>query len=359
MGKEITLKNISKTYRTKPVLENINLTIGAGERVVLLGPSGSGKSTLLRMIAGLETITSGELHMGGELANDLDCGERDVSMVFQNYALYPHMTVSDNITFGLKANKIDKNTIENRLTEALETLGLTAFKNRYPKELSGGQRQRVALARALVKKSEYFLLDEPLSNLDVQLRLDARKELVKLHEKYGQTFVYVTHDQVEAMTLADRIVILNDGMIQMVDYPDVVYNKPANVFTATFIGSPGMSILNAEQDDGILKIGEQSMSLSDDWKNHLSEINDFYMGIRPEHIQISKNPSLLKGVVKYCELLGQHFAYTVAVGQENLIAFHDCNEFTIGQEVGLTFSTDKIHFFDKTTEKNLGYPKEI
>ncbi|WP_159583658.1 ABC transporter ATP-binding protein [Streptococcus halichoeri] len=361
MGKNIRLSALYKAYGTTAVLKNINLKIEAGERLVLLGPSGSGKSTLLRMIAGLESITSGELYMGGKLANHLECGERNVAMVFQNYALYPHMTVGENISFALKANKVKKEVIQERLTEALDILELSPYKDRYPKELSGGQRQRVALARAIVKKSDYFLLDEPLSNLDVRLRLDARKELVKLHEKYRQTFIYVTHDQMEAMTLADRIVVLNNGAIQMVDKPEMVYARPANLFTATFIGSPGMSILKGQQEKGNLYINdnEQKVGLSRAWSRHLVDKEYMYVGIRPEHLHLDKGGGILKGTIKYSELLGQHFAYTVTIGQEDIIVLHDSKAFTIGEQVGINFSQDKLHFFDAETTLNLGYPEEV
>lgn len=359
MGKEIKLKNIKKNYGTTPVLEDINLTIHQGERVVLLGPSGSGKSTLLRMIAGLESITAGELYLGDTLSNDIPSGERDIAMVFQNYALYPHMTVGENVTFALKANGIPKAEIDQRLNEALGILGLDGLKDRYPRELSGGQRQRTALARAVVKKSDYFLLDEPLSNLDVVLRLDARKELVKIHDKYQQTFVYVTHDQIEAMTLADRIVVLNNGHIQMVDSPHQVYNRPANVFTAKFIGSPGMNILEARYQDGHLQVGDQRIQLDQALKSHLKGQDDLYLGIRPEHLHIVDQAGTFKGQVKYRELLGQNFALTLDIDGAECIVLNDDDTYQVGQEVQVAVESKNLHFFDKASQDNLGYPNQL
>lgn len=216
-SKEIIFEHVKKIYEKTEVVKDLNLKIHAGERLILLGPSGCGKSTTLRMIAGLEDISAGNLYMNGKRSNDIPCGDRGVAMVFQNYALYPHMTVRQNITYGLSVHKMDKAEIESRLEEVLTMLDLTDYADRKPKELSGGQRQRVALARAVVKRSPYFLLDEPLSNLDAQLRLHARKELVRIHETYHQTLVYVTHDQIEAMTVGQRIALLKDGDLQMVD----------------------------------------------------------------------------------------------------------------------------------------------
>lgn len=361
MGKEIVLSNVSKNYGDNSILKEVNLTIQAGERVVLLGPSGSGKSTLLRMIAGLEEITSGELLLNQELANHLECGERNIAMVFQNYALYPHMTVAENIVFALKANKIAANEISSRLEEALSMLGLAPFRDRLPKDLSGGQRQRTALARAVVKRSDYFLLDEPLSNLDVRLRLDARKELVKIHEKYQQTFVYVTHDQIEAMTLAHRIVLLNEGTIQMVDTPRNVYMRPCNIFTATFIGSPGMNILPAYFEEGILKVEFQSLQLSREWSLYLQKqtAKNLQVGFRPEHVQISNRPGGLKGVVKFRELLGQSYALTIAVGEVEVIALCEDGRWQVNDLVYLQIDPRKLHFFSNEDETNLGYPFEL
>ncbi|XIN32682.1 ABC transporter ATP-binding protein (plasmid) [Enterococcus faecium] len=357
MGETLELRNIGKKYGEHTILKEIDLAVAAGERIVLLGPSGSGKSTLLRMIAGLEKITSGELFLGTQLANKLPCGEREIAMVFQNYALYPHMTVKENIIFALRANKIKTADIQHRLEEALKMLGLTPYKDRLPKDLSGGQRQRVALARAVVKRSNYFLLDEPLSNLDVRLRLDARKELVKIHQRYKQTFVYVTHDQIEAMTLADRIVLLNEGRIQMIDTPKNVYTKPKNTFTANFIGSPGMNIMPVTYDQGTLKVASQFLTLNPAWQKQLLQVSgSLYLGIRPEHVTFSKETSDLHGQVKYRELLGQSYAYTVKVDGIEMIVLNEKPTWQIGDAVNLRIEPERMHFFDYQTQENLGYP---
>ena len=255
--KNIVFDHVDKAYGKN--VKDLNLEIKEGERLILLGPSGCGKSTTLRMIAGLEDITAGTISMNGAVMNEVPSGKRSVSMVFQNYALFPHMTVENNITYGLKVHKMDPKEIDTRLEEVLEMLDLKGLEKRKPKDLSGGQRQRVALARAVVKRSDYFLLDEPLSNLDAQLRLRARKELVKIHELYHQTFVYVTHDQIEAMTVGHRIALMNQGKLQMLDTPSNVYNRPANVFTAKFIGSPSMNITESTYMDGQLKIDGQTV----------------------------------------------------------------------------------------------------
>lgn len=358
MGKNITLKNISKQYGSTTVLQEIDLEIEAGQRIVLLGPSGSGKSTLLRMIAGLENISSGELFLGDELANQIPCGQREIAMVFQNYALYPHMTVAENITFALKANKVKAEVIQERLEEALDVLGLTHLSDRLPRELSGGQRQRTALARALVKKSDYFLLDEPLSNLDVILRSDARKELVNIHRKYNQTFIYVTHDQIEAMTLADKIVVLNNGKIQMFASPQEIYHQPANVFTARFIGSPGMNILPLKSVNQVLFLGETSLALSNHWQRLINSYEgDIILGIRPEHIQISPTQGRFAGKILYKELLGQGFSLTVDIEGREVTVLTDDDQYQLDQIVYLDFPQKQLHFFDAVSQVNLGYPK--
>ena len=241
----IVFENVCKSYGDAKIVKSLNLEIKEGERLILLGPSGCGKTTTLRMIAGLEDITSGQLKMGGRVVNDIAPGERNIAMVFQSYALFPHLSVWDNITFGLHIQKLPEAEIKKRADEALEILSLRGYENYKPKQLSGGQKQRVALCRALVKQSPYFLLDEPLSNLDAQLRQQARTELVRIHEIYKPTMIYVTHDQVEAMTVADRIVVLKDGELQQIAAPDTIYRHPANTFVAGFIGAPSMNILKA------------------------------------------------------------------------------------------------------------------
>lgn len=267
----IVFKNVCKNYGNTQVVKNLNLEINPGERLVLLGPSGCGKSTTLRMIAGLEKITSGELYFGDKVMNDIESGDRNVAMVFQNYALYPHMTVWDNITFGLRMNKVEREEIEKRAREALKILNLEGLEKRYSKELSGGQRQRVALCRAVVKQSPFFLLDEPLSNLDVQLRNTSREELVKLHNLYRPTFVYVTHDQIEAMTIGHRIAVLNKGYLQQIDTPEKIYNNPVNVFVAKFIGIPQINIIRVNINEGELLLKNNRIKISDEKRKFIEK----------------------------------------------------------------------------------------
>ncbi|MBG9979589.1 ABC transporter ATP-binding protein [Facklamia sp. DSM 111018] len=356
----IELEDVSKCYGSTKVIDKINLTIKEGERVIFLGPSGCGKSTTLRMIAGLEEVTSGHIYLGGKEVTPLPSGQRDIAMVFQNYALYPNMTVQDNITFALRANKVAKSEIQERLNSALEMLDLVNYRDRLPKDLSGGQRQRVALARALVKRSKFFLLDEPLSNLDVALRQSARNQLIEIHDRYQQTFVYVTHDQVEAMTMGHRIVLMNKGEIQMVGTPDEVYNHPANVFTATFIGSPKMNIQEVSRQGNLITVGKQELHLSSEWGEHLSQFTsqNFLLGIRPEHIHIYREKvdnSFLAHVSK-TENLGPNYAIYVETNSTQWVVISDIRNWQPGEECYLTFEMDKIHLFDVESKESMGYP---
>lgn len=361
--KEIVFENICKSYGKVQVVNNLNFTVKEGERLILLGPSGCGKSTTLRIIAGLEEITSGNLYMNGKCVNDVASGDRNVAMVFQNYALFPHMTVADNIIYGLKVHKIPKEEIKQRLKSALDMLQLNGFENRRPKDLSGGQRQRVALARAVVKRSDFFLLDEPLSNLDAQLRGHARKELVKIHNTYHQTFVYVTHDQVEAMTVGDRVALMNEGTIQMIDTPHNVYNKPANIFTAKFIGSPSTNIFHVDYSEGKIIAGTQSISVPKIWIDKINENNSMKLsfGIRPEHIQLSKEPvkNAFIGSVKYIEDYGNRFAIYFQMEGNEIIAMCDTNQLKADDVIYFSPDFNKIHLFDRITTLSIGYPKEI
>jgi sn-glycerol 3-phosphate transport system ATP-binding protein len=361
--KEIIFENICKAYGKNQVVSNLNLTIKSGERLILLGPSGCGKSTTLRIIAGLEDITSGKLYMDGKCVNDVPSGDRNVSMVFQNYALFPHMTLKDNITYGLKVHKVQNEEIEKRLNSALDMLQLKGLENRKPKDLSGGQRQRVALARAVVKRSDFFLLDEPLSNLDAQLRGHARKELVKIHELYNQTFVYVTHDQVEAMTIGDRVALMNKGTIQMVDTPNNVYNRPANVFTAKFIGSPPMNIFDVRYLDRKIIVGNQKLFLPEMWLKKISEskCEKLFFGIRPEHIKLSKIPmeNCFKGFVKYIENYGNMLGIYFEVEGNEIIAIADKTDLKTNDLVYCEIDFSKIHLFHGTTKNSIGYPEEL
>ena len=359
--KEIVFENVSKSYGKTKVIDNLSLSINPGERLILLGASGCGKSTTLRLIAGLEEITSGNLYMNGQKVNEVASGERNVSMVFQNYALYPHMTVADNIIYGLKIQKLPKEEISQRLRAALDMLELNGLEARKPKDLSGGQRQRVALARAVVKRSDFLLLDEPLSNLDAQLRGHARKELVKIHQTYGQTFVYVTHDQVEAMTVGERIALMHEGKLQMLDTPHNVYNRPANVFTAKFIGSPSTNIFEAHYAERSIFIGKQSVRLPELWSAHIGKnaCREFYLGIRPEHICLEweKTDNVFTGIVKYVEDYGNRCGIYFDIEGKEAVAICDKVEFKPGDRVCFGLAADKMHVFDKETTTNIGYPE--
>ena len=267
---KVTLKNVTKIYDKKKVIDNIDLEIKDKEFVVLVGASGCGKSTLLRMIAGLEEITDGEIYIGDKKVNDVHPKDRDIAFVFQSYALYPHMTVRENIAFGLKMRKVDKATIEKKVLEAAKILDLGEYLDRKPKQLSGGQRQRVALGRAIVRNPKVFLMDEPLSNLDAKLRVQMRSEIKKLHEKLQTTFIYVTHDQTEALTMGDRVVVLDKGVIQQADSPENIYENPANTFVAGFVGSPQMNFIDSKyiscEKDVIVGIRPEKMVCGGDIK---------------------------------------------------------------------------------------------
>ena len=317
------------------------------------------------MIAGLEELTEGNLYMDGRLVNHVACGNRDVSMVFQNYALFPHMTVRNNIIYGLKAHKMNPEEIEKRLSEVLGMLELKGLEERKPKDLSGGQRQRVALARADVKRAGYFLLDEPLSNLDAQLRLRARKELVNIHSMYRPTMVYVTHDQIEAMTVGERIALMHEGKMEMLDTPSNVYSRPATVFCARFIGSPSMNIVEANYNSGVMSIGKQSVRLPEMWcriadKNVSGRL---YAGVRPEHVILlrEKEEYAIEGTVRYVEDYGNRYGVYVHVeGDRNeLIAIRDSDIPQPGEKIYIKVAFDKLHLFDRESEESLGYPDEI
>lgn len=351
----IVFEHVRKQYGTNMVVHDLNMNINKGERLVLLGPSGCGKTTTLRMIAGLESITSGLLKLNGEIVNDLTPGERNIAMVFQNYALYPHMTVRDNITFGLKLQKLAKKEIDQRTEQALAILNLSGFGNRYPKELSGGQKQRVALSRALVKQAPFFLLDEPLSNLDAQLRLQARTELVKLHEIYHPTLVYVTHDQVEAMTVGERIAILDKGDLQQLDTPDMIYRYPANRFVAGFIGSPPMNLIQTHCEGGSLFVGGERLELPVYWREHLGPTSP-QLGIRPEHCLLSDRP-IVRGQVELVERLGSHHCLHVRLTDgQKVLALHPSDQALPSGTVGLSFDWRQVNFFHQETGRNLGQP---
>ena len=346
----LTLKNIKKSYPNGyQAIHGVNLDVNDGEMVVLVGPSGCGKSTLLRMIAGLEEITSGSLEIDADEVNRLEPGERDIAMVFQNYALYPHMSVYDNMAYGLKNRRVPKHDIRHRVNETAKLLELENLLDRKPAQLSGGQRQRVAMGRAIVRSPRVFLFDEPLSNLDAKLRVPMRLEIRKLQKSLGTTSVYVTHDQVEAMTLGDKLVVLNKGNIEQIGTPMQIYEKPASLFVATFIGAPAMNILAAKIDERGVWLENQLLNPDPD----VSMSGVVSLGIRPEHLTLTQDTPKLKARIQmieslgadqllYCELLNS--AQTLIVRT----AYSDLQR-QIGQEVGLDVSAENLHLFDSAT----------
>lgn len=358
--RNIQFKNSSKKYDQEEVISNLNLEIKGGERLILLGPSGCGKSTILRMIAGLESITSGDLYFGDERINLLPPGERNVSMVFQNYALFPHMSVEENITYALKAHKVPNEDIKQRLSDSLELLDLTGLENRKPRELSGGQRQRVALARALVKQSDIFLLDEPLSNLDALLRVHARKNLLEIHKKFKQTMVYVTHDQIEAMTLGDRIALMYKGDLQMIGTPTELYHRPVNLFTASFIGTPPMNFFNVSLQKNNLILGDKKIPLPKMWQDYLSKKShgDLILGIRAERLRLCENDHefAISLPVEYAENYGNQWGIHFKINDEEGIVLADEEQRSF---INVIFNPNYFHFFEKESTMNLGYPEEI
>jgi ABC-type sugar transport system ATPase subunit len=333
----LVLKDLKKRFGSTQVIRGVDLTIEDGEFVVFVGPSGCGKSTLLRMISGLEDITSGELYIGDRLMNDVQAAKRGVAMVFQSYALYPHLNVRDNMGFGLKVRKAPVAERERRVNEAAATLKLEALLHRFPRELSGGQRQRVAIGRAIVGNPEVFLFDEPLSNLDAELRVHMRSEIALLHKRLSTTMVYVTHDQIEAMTLADKIVVLRDGLIEQVGSPRQLYERPANLFVAQFIGSPKMNILPAA-NAGLMAPSSVPPASAES------------VGVRPEHLKVvepSKNA--LRGKVALSEYTGAVTLMHVELpDRQSCLVVHDGKDLpSFGSEIGLVADTQNLHFFDR------------
>ena len=347
---DITLASVSKSFGQVEVIKNLNLTIGSGELVVFLGPSGSGKSTLLRMIAGLETIDSGELSIDGTRAETLPPGQRNVAMVFQNYALYPHMSVAENMAFGLKNINMPQDQINARVTEAARMLEMENLLKRKPAQLSGGQRQRVAIGRAIVKEPKAFLFDEPLSNLDAALRVRTRVELAELHQRLNSTMIYVTHDQTEAMTLADRIVVLNDCRIEQVGTPMEVYNKPASRFVAGFIGSPAMNFLKAEVsgagDQQQLRLGDGTLIPI---AVTIPATGALELGIRPENLTVVASGGLVSGVATVVERLGDRTLIYIRLADGTQVTAQDIalSGINPGETVSLDFDPAALHFFDE------------
>jgi multiple sugar transport system ATP-binding protein len=364
---KVSLKNVYKLYSedVKAVVD-FNLEIADKEFIILVGPSGCGKSTTLRMIAGLEEITKGEIKIDDVISNDIPPKDRNIAMVFQNYALYPHMTVFDNMAFGLKLRKTSKEEIQSRVEEAARILNIFHLLSRKPKALSGGQRQRVALGRAIVRDPKVFLLDEPLSNLDAKLRAQMRAEISKLHKRLGTTFIYVTHDQTEAMTMADRIVVMKDGYIQQVDTPYNLYKAPCNQFVAGFIGSPQMnfidSILTHEDGKFSLMFGKNKVSIPEnkdkDKKLISYENKTVTLGIRPEDIHDEfaslANAEVLDALVEVAELTGiETFLYLTVDLQPLTARVSPKSTAKPGDKIKIAIDTERIHIFDKTTGKTI------
>ena len=343
----IDISGVSKHYGTTPILHEITLAVAPGEFVVLVGPSGCGKSTLLRMIAGLEEVSAGQIRIGGRLVNDLPPKERDIAMVFQSYALYPHMSVADNMAYSLRLRRTSKPDIETAINAAAAKLGLGPLLERKPKALSGGQRQRVAMGRAIVRRPKAFLFDEPLSNLDARLREHMRVEIKKLHRELGATSIYVTHDQIEAMTLADRIVAMNEGQVQQVGSPLDLYDRPANLFVAGFIGSPAMNMFPAlyNRHPGRPTLVHAGLSLSLDDDPTLSEGAPLTVGIRPEHIAVGAGP--VKAVVDLVEPTGLGTIVHFTLAGIALKAFSLARPvLTIGASVSIDLPAHRLHLFD-------------
>ena len=356
----LSLKDITKVYPNGFVaVKDFNLEIEDKEFIIFVGPSGCGKTTTLRMIAGLEDISAGTLKIGDRVVNEVEPKDRDIAMVFQNYALYPHMTVYDNMAFGLKLRKVPKDQIDKMVREAAKILDLDKLLDRKPKALSGGQRQRVAMGRAIVRNPKVFLMDEPLSNLDAKLRVQMRIEIAKLHQRLGATIIYVTHDQVEAMTLGTRIVVLKDGVIQQVDSPQNLYDLPQNKFVAGFIGSPQMNFVDAtvavKGDVAYLQALGQEIALPADKSQKL--IDGGYdgkvvtLGIRPENIKEDAE-GVFEADVKVYELLGAEVLLYVDIAEEPLTARVSSRTATrVGDKVKVSFDVERIHVFDKETEQ--------
>ncbi len=343
---KLQIKSLSKYFGTTKILEDINLEIEDGEFVVLVGPSGSGKSTILRIIAGLETPDSGEISINNKVINDLKPKDRDIAMVFQNYALYPHMSIFDNLAFPLKMRNHDRETIKKSVNDISSMLGIQKYLSKKPKELSGGERQRVALGRAIIRKPQLFLMDEPLSNLDAKLRTQMRSELLKLHKALSSTVIYVTHDQIEALTMGNRIAVLNHGEIQQIGTPEEIYNNPVNVFVGGFIGNPGMNFFDLEtlQDHKLIK--------------DLNLINkEITLGIRPEHLYINQEKDItFNATIDLIEMLGNEFLiYASSNLQKSTFSIKATENKNLSQNNNIKVSIDlsKALFFNKNNGERI------
>ena len=360
----IRIKDAVKKYGDNTIISDLSLNIKEGEFFTLLGPSGCGKTTLLRMIAGFNSIEGGDFYFNDKRINDIDPSKRNIGMVFQNYAIFPHMTVRDNVAFGLKNRKESKETIQKETNEFMKLMHISEYADRMPDRLSGGQQQRVALARALVIKPDVLLMDEPLSNLDAKLRNQMRAEIIKLRQRINTTFIYVTHDQTEAMTLGDRIVIMKDGFIQQIGTPQEVFDHPANLFVAGFIGTPQMNFFDAKlvkNSDGkyAVAIDGINVELAEDKQARLSAKNvpeqDVTLGVRPDHIMLCADG--VKGTVDVSELMGSSVHLHISTHDHDVVVIVPTNgnaaHFPMGSEVNMIFGGNVAHVFSKETEKNL------
>lgn len=352
----VTIENLKKSYGVVEVLHGIDLNVKDGEFVVLLGPSGCGKSTLLRMIAGLESITSGDVSIGGQRVNNTHPKDRNIAMVFQNYALYAHMTVKENMAFSMRLKKMPNAVVDERVAWAASILSLEPYLARHPKELSGGQRQRVAMGRAIVRNPDVFLFDEPLSNLDAKLRVQMRTEIKELHKKLKTTTVYVTHDQIEAMTMADQVVIMRDGKIEQMGTPLDIYDNPTNLFVGQFIGSPGMNILKGvvREKDGshFVAVEDVLLPLPKETKANIGQ--DVLYGIRPEHLLPTKGGAGLSATINVVEPTGPEIhLYSSFAGQDVCAISRERLDWRADEEITLQPQLDHVHVFDAETEQTI------
>ena len=359
----VSLKNVNKQYKgnDKKSVTDFNLNIEKGEFIAFVGPSGCGKSTTLRMIAGFEDVTEGSIEIDGQVVNNLLPRDRGIAMVFQNYALYPHMTVEKNIAFGLKNIKTPKEEIDKKVDWAVDILGLEEYRKRKPKNLSGGQRQRVALGRAIVRNQKVFLMDEPLSNLDAKLRVSMRNEITKLHRELGATTIYVTHDQIEAMTMADRIVVMKDGVIQQIGSPIKLYDEPVNKFVAGFIGSPQMNFIEVNITDNIVEFKDgNKIHLSKGVRDRLQKSGKMILGIRGEDIKFDflnmnlRKDDILHSTVTNVEVMGNENNIYFSLGDEAVVARASKYDLkNIGEKIEFVIDTNRLHFFDVETGENI------
>ena len=352
----VDIRGVHKAFGPTKVIHGVDIAIEDEEFVVLVGPSGCGKSTLLRMIAGLEQISDGEIAIGGRVVNDIAPKDRDIAMVFQNYALYPHMTVYDNMAFSLKLRKAEKALIDQRVRQAADILGLNPYIERYPRQLSGGQRQRVAMGRAIVRDPQVFLFDEPLSNLDAKLRVQMRTEIKALHQRLKTTSIYVTHDQVEAMTMADRIVVMHDGIVEQVGSPLELYDNPANTFVAGFIGSPAMNFFQGtlRRNNGIWVEADDGTKLPAPGEVGGSDGQKVVYGVRPEHLTLSGGSNGVPAKVEVVEPTGADtLVFSKIAGVHTCAVFSERHEFHPGQEIRLQPRLDVVHLFDAASGKHL------